>query len=261
MPPPITVNKTTLQRMSMLLWGTPGCGKTWFANTAPGKRLFLNFDPDGTQSLPFSEDTLVQDWSSEPDRCIEEVKSVNPFDLEGTFKAHPDISTVIVDSVTAFTTRAVAHSLGHKSAPGSVFENPGPAGYGFRNRFSLGLCKSVLQVTGKHNKHVIFICHEDVGSKDKEGTIVHVTLLLGGTLPREVPLQISEVWRMQDKTLSRIVQVRNTGVYEPMKTRMFDNTQGAEFTISTKAEPAKIKLADLFEKWREAGYNKLDLPK
>lgn len=260
MPPQVVVNKTNIQRVSMLLWGTPGCGKTYFANTAPGKRLFINFDPDGTSGLPASDDTLVADWSMEPDRLVDEAKSTNPFNLEGIFKEHPDIATVIVDSVTAFVTRATAYSQGHKNAPGSVFENPGPSGYGFRNRFALGLCKSVLQCTGKHSKHVIFCCHEDVGKTNSEGSVVAVTILLGGSLPREVPLQISEVWRIADRSIERAAQIRNVGVFEPMKTRMFNNTKGHEFVISSRAQPDKIKLADLFQKWQENGYNKLELP-
>lgn len=244
----------------MFIWGVPGCGKTHLANTAPGKRLFINFDPDGTASLPFSDDTLVQDWSLEAARFVDEVKTTNPFDIEGTLRAHPDIATIVVDSVTAFVTRTLEYSHGHGKAPGSVFENPGQAGYGFRNRFALGLVKSVLQVTGKHNKHCIFTGHEDVGKTDSDGNVRAVTVLLGGSLPREVPLQLSEVWRMQDKGNQRVVQIRNVGIYEPMKSRMLDNTKGFEFVASDKANPNKVLLADLFQRWQANNYNKLELP-
>ena len=54
MPPSVVVNKSSIMRVSMMLWGSAGCGKTTFANTAPGKRLYINFDPDGTSSLAVS---------------------------------------------------------------------------------------------------------------------------------------------------------------------------------------------------------------
>lgn len=243
----------------MLLWGSAGCGKTHFANTAPGKRLWINFDPDGTASLPPSDDTLLLDYANEPDRVVEEVKSINPFDLDGAFKAHPEIETVVVDSVTAFSSRSVAYSVGR--APGAAFENPGIAGYGFRNRFTLALAKSVLLATGKHNKHVIFICHEDVPSKNKDGDVINITILLGGSLVEEVPLQISEVWHMKDFGDERRITVRNAGLMKPMKTRMFDTNTGIGFAASNKVNPSKVQLSTIFNEWRDKGYQKISLPK
>jgi hypothetical protein len=245
----------------MLLWGTAGCGKTHFANTAPGKRLFLNFDPDGTASLPLDEDTLLLDYSQEPDSCVSQVQStLNPYNLDTLLKQDPSISTVIVDSVTAFTSKAVAHSLGHRSAPGAVFENPGPAGYGFRNRHALGLAKSMLLVTARHNRNVIFICHEDVPVMNDKGVVIMITLLLGGSLREEVPIHISEVWHMQDKVDHRVVQVRSGLLYRPMKSRMFDTTYESEFIVSNKASPSKVTLASQFQRWRDAKYEKIKVP-
>lgn len=261
MPPSVVVNKSTLNRVSMLLWGSAGCGKTTLANSAPGKRLYINFDPDGTTSLPVSDDTLLLDYSSEPDRVVDEVKSINPFGLEQIFKDHPDIQTVILDSVTAFATKATAYSVGHKNAPGAAFENPSMSGYGFRNRFTLGLCKSLLLVTGKHNKNLILICHEDVPKTNDKGEIQRITILLGGSLPEEVPLQISEVWHMRDTGTERRISVRPSGLTKPMKSRMFNTTTESEFVASTKAIPSKVKLSDLFDLWRQNKYDKIELPK
>lgn len=220
----------------------------------------MNFDPDGTASLPVSDDTLLLDYSGEPDSCVENVKSSNPFQLDSILKNDESIQTVVVDSVTAFVTKAVAYSVGHKYAPGSVFENPGPAGYGFRNRHALGLCKSILQVTGRYVRHVIFICHEDVPTLNSEGAVQAITVLLGGSLKEEVPIHISEVWHMVDRINSRAVQVRSGGVYKPMKSRMFDTTQGSEFDISNKANPSKVTLTKLFDDWKTNNYEKLRLP-
>ncbi len=245
----------------MFLWGLPGCGKTHFANTAPGKKLWLNFDDSGLASLGSAEDVLVKDYTTEPDSCINQVKDSDPFGIGTDIKNHPEINTVIVDSVTAFVSRAVAYSAGHKYAPGAVFENPGPAGYGFRNRFTLGLCKSILLATAKHDKHCIFIGHEDTPTLGKENVIQEITVLLGGSLKAEVPSQISEVWHMQERNLTRYMQVRQVGLYKPMKTRMFDASKSSEFTVSTPANPSLVTLSDLFERWAANNYNKLELPK
>jgi hypothetical protein len=246
--------------VSLLLWGTAGCGKTHLANTAPGKRLFLNFDPDGTAALPNSDDTLLLDYSHEPDSCVSQAFSVNPYDIDGILKKDASISTVVVDSVTAFTTKAVAYSVGNRNAPGAVHENPGPAGYGFRNRHALGLCRNLLLVTGRHGRNIVFICHEDTPDKDKDGNVIAITILLGGSLPTEVPIQISEVWHMQDRFTSRVVQVRNVGVHRPMKSRMFDTSNGYEFEVSNKTNQNKVRLDTLFTQWRDAKYEKIKLP-
>lgn len=261
MPPQLVVNKSDIKRVTMLLWGPAGCGKTHFANTAPGKRVWLNFDPEGTASLPASDETLLLDYANEPDSCVTQAFSgVNPFNLDSILKADESIRTVVVDSVTAFSTKAVAYSIGHKSAPGAVNENPGPSGYGFRNRHALALCKNLLLVTGRHQRHCIFICHEDAPDKNEKGEVLAITILLGGTLPVEVPLQISEVWNMQDLTNKRIVQVRQVGIRKPMKSRMFNTNDRFEMEVSNKANPSRVKLADLFEQWRAKGYDKIELP-
>ena len=262
MPPQLVVNKAALQRFTMLLWGSAGCGKTTFANTAPGKRLWINFDPDGTASLPFSEDTLLLDYAPEPDRVVDEVKSTNPFNLEGIFKEHPDIQTVVLDSVTAFAAKAVNYAAaGHKAAPGAAFENPSMSGYGFRNRFTLGLCKALLLVTGKHNKNLILVCHEDVPKTNDKGEIQRITILLGGSLPEEVPLQISEVWHMRDTGTERRITVRSTGLTKPMKSRMLDTSKESDFIISTKANPSSVQLSTMFDAWKANNFDKIGLPK
>lgn len=255
--------KKAAPRISMLLWGPSGSGKTILANTAPAKRLTLLFDPDGDRSLkPDPTNNLIMDLSDQPPRIVEEAKdAVNPFGLNNLLSENPDIKTVIVDSVTAFSTQAVAYSAGHKSAPGAVFENPSMSGYGFRNRFVLGLAKNLLVVTGKHNRNIIFICHEDVPKLDKEGAIVSITILLGGSLSEEVPLQISEVWNLRDTGKKRYCIVRSTGVRKPMKSRMFDTRTQFEFESNYDVVTGKgITIEQLIERWKESNYDKIALP-
>lgn len=260
---PINPPTKSNPRVSMLLWGPSGSGKTILANTAPGRRLIILFDPDGTRSLrPDPHNNLVMDLSEKPPNIVEEAKdATNPFGLNNLLSENPDIKTVIVDSVTAFSTQAVAYSAGHKSAPGAVFENPSMSGYGFRNRFVLGLAKNLLAVTGKHNRNIIFICHEDVPKLDKEGAIASITILLGGSLSEEVPLQISEVWNLRDTGKKRYCIVRSTGIRKPMKSRMFDTREKNEFESTYDVVTGKgITIEQLIERWKESNYDKIPLP-
>lgn len=249
--------------MSMLLWGPSGCGKTIFAGTAPKKRLFIMFDPDGARSLKNDpENNLIMDLSSQPPGIVEEAKSTNnPFGLNDLLTQHQDIQTVIIDSITAFASQAVAYSAGHKSAPGAVFENPSMSGYGFRNRFTLGLAKNLLAVTGKHNRNIIFICHEDVPKLNDKGEIVSITILLGGSLPEEVPLQISEVWNLRDTGKARFVTCRTVGYRKPMKSRMFDTRTNFEFKNDYDVVTGTgITIDKIYETWKANNFDKIPLP-
>lgn len=261
MPPQLIAlnNAAPLARVSMVLWGEAGCGKTFFANTAPGKRLILNLDPDGYQSLPKTDDTLLMDLANEPNSyVVEQARTSDPFGLKGILKEQPDIQTVIVDSITKFADRATINAIG--KAPGSTFENPGPSAYGYRNRYTLQLVSSILVATGSSTKHVIFICHEDVPKLNKEGTVESITILLGGSLPQEVPLQISEVWHMRDTGVDRRITVRSAGLRKPMKTRMFSTASGIEFTSSTRANPSLVRLDTLIGQWYDNKMEQLKIP-
>lgn len=261
MPPQLIAlnNAAPLARVSMVLWGEAGCGKTFFANTAPGKRLIVNLDPDGYQSLPKTDDTLLLDVSHEPDSyVVEQARSGDPFGIKTILKEDDAIQTVIIDSVTKFAERATIHAIG--KAPGSTFENPGPSAYGYRNRYTLQLVSRLLVSTGGSTKHCIFICHEDVPKLNKEGSVESITILLGGSLPQEVPLQISEVWHMRDTGADRRITVRSAGLRKPMKTRMFSTASGIEFTSSTKADPSRVRLDTLIEQWYANKMEQLKIP-
>jgi hypothetical protein len=183
---------------------------------------------------------------------------VRPPPAQAILKEHPDIQTVIVDSVTKFAERATTYAIG--KAPGSTFENPGRAAYGYRNRFTLQLVSNLLVSTGTDTKNVIFICHEGSPILNEKGETLSITILLGGTLPKDVPLQISEVWHMRDTGTERRITVRSAGLRKPMKTRMFSTANGIEFPISTKAAPQRVRIDSLIEQWYSKKLEQLQLP-
>src|SRR5690606_15484230 len=138
---------------------------TTLAATAPGKKLWINFDPDGLSSIATRDDVIYVDLAEAPDACVEKFKSDDPLGLTKFFKDNPDVETVVVDSVTMFGEKALAHGVvkaqGTAKGAKSTIEDPGFSGYGNKNTWTSYLTKNLLSVTLKHKKHIIFICHED----------------------------------------------------------------------------------------------------
>jgi RecA/RadA recombinase len=174
-----------------------------------------------------------------------------------------DIKTVIVDSVTAFTDQAVQKGI--SVTKGATIERPSPGAYGARNALTLRMMSGILRLTKRMNVNVIFITHEDdSGVKDKEGNLLHITMLLGGKLGGQVGLQISEVWFMSDDGSKRKIAVRPARMRKPMKTRMFDASTTIEFVL--KYDPYKDvygqhSLSEFIKDWEGNGRNKIQVPR
>ena len=88
----------TVDRITGLIWGPSGAGKTTLAATAPGRKLFISFDPDGTSSLLGWPNVVVADLSSANASIVEQFKSAqNPLNLNAYIE---QFDTVIIDSLT-----------------------------------------------------------------------------------------------------------------------------------------------------------------
>jgi len=262
------------QRISMLLWGSAGCGKTTLASTAPGKKLWINFDPDGTASIAnrakARNDIIVLDLSAEKDNIVEAFKKSDTTlikNIEKVLTENPDIETVVLDSVTSFGDKALSHGVyaaqSTSKGKGATLEDPGFAGYGNKNTWTRLLVKHLLEVTGKLNRHMIFIAHEDKPEKNDQGAVLFITIMLGSSLSEQVPLQISEVWAMTDTGKERRIAVRPCRSRKPMKTRMFiANSSEPEFKWNYDADKLEGEgIADWYAAWKENGFSKLQLPK
>lgn len=246
------------RRMSLLLWGASGCGKSTLAATAPGKKLWLNFDPDGVDSLTqFAEDIDVADYSHAPDSVMEQAKNAdNPFGLKSIIEQY---DTVVVDSMTN-----VAHKGLMKGIPqikGASIERPSPGAYQVRNAISLQMAKNILRITGKYKKHCIIICHEAAPMTNDDGHIVSVTLMLGGQLPQQTSLDFSEVWAMTDTGRERRIAIRPMQFRKPMKSRMFITSGKPDFRWTYDADTLKGEgLADWYGRWQENKFSKIPIP-
>jgi len=258
------------QRFSLLLWGLAGCGKTTLAASAPGRKLLINFDPDGPVSLGARDDIVLIDLSAERYGIVDVFKLDDDPTLPLGDKKYRlskiiealEIETVIVDSVTAFTDQAVQKGI--SVTKGATIERPSPGAYGARNALTLRMMSGILRLTKRMNVNVIFITHEDdSGVRDKEGNLLHITMLLGGKLSGQVGLQISEVWFMSDDGSKRKLALRPARTRKPMKTRMFDARDKVEFVLQYdpyKDVYGKHSLSQFIKEWEDNGRNKIQVP-
>lgn len=266
---PVQPLDARVERLSMLLWGKSGCGKTVLASTAPGPLLWINFDPDGVASLRRSNEILSVDMANMGHDKVPTFKSGDVIEaqLRTLLTQQPTLATVVVDSVTSFAQLALSHAVLSGKANGGTFkasqETPGMAGYGVRNRLVLDTINMFLRVTGALGRNVIFICHEDTPKTDKDGNVTSITVLLGGSLPEEVPLKISEVWHLADNDGRRVIGFRPYAQRGPMRTRMFRH-EGRSTTFPLLYDQQTGRgdgITTWFTQWQESGFDKIAVPK
>lgn len=245
------------ERLTGLLWGPAGQGKTTLACTAPGKKLLLNFDPDGPASIAYRTDTDVADMSDMSASLADQAKSENPFGLRVALGAY---DTLIVDSLTNYGYKALMHGVA--TSKGATIERPSLQGFGVRTALTVALVKNILVMTKKLNKHVLFIAHEASPDKNEEGIIQQITIALGGQLPTQIPLDLSEVWYIHDTGKERKIMIRPARQRRPMKTRMFSTQGDVEFTWKYNSDTGEgAGIAEWFKAWVDGGKQKLPLPK
>lgn len=256
-------------RLSALIWGPPGCGKTTLAATAPGRKLYLMWDADGASSLGHRDpkDGVVMPLYEASDSILDQFKVRDPLNIERFLKENPDIQTVVVDSLTSFGERALSYGVAkaQSTAKGksSTLEDPGFAGYGNKNVWTHLMISNLLASTARLNRHCIFIAHEGAPDKDDKGAAIAITMILGANLSKEVPVKINEVWAMYDTGKERMIAIRPCRMRTPMKTRMFNTSSGPEFTLNY--DPSRDSddkaISGWYDAWKKNEFKKIALPK
>lgn len=263
---------TRQRRMAMLLWGSSGCGKTTLISTAPPKMLWVNFDPDGTSALGQRDDIVEFDFAPEPNRVVEKFRDeTSAFfrDLDKILVADEDreIQTVVFDSLTSFRDKAFIHGVkvaqGTRKGRLSTLEEPGYSGWGNVNIWTRLLVTHGLVITLRHNRHVVFIAHEDKPTYSDDGMLLYISIMLGSSLNEQVPVSLNEVWHMEavGKTGERRLQIRPCRSYKPMKTRMFKTSGEPEFTWKFDVDNWKGEgIETWYNQWKKNGFAKIALP-
>lgn len=260
-------NTARRETLVMLLWGKPATGKTVLAATAPGKKLWLLFDPAGTASLKRSPDVAVADFSGYKAAQLENLKQggVVERDLVKALREDDAPDTVVVDSLTSFGQLALSYAIVSGKANSGKFrasiETPGMTGYGVRTSMMLDFAQMVLRTCVDAKKHCIFICHE-VEKSGEDGTVNEITIALSGQTSSVLPAKVSEIWHVEDTGKTRNIYVRAHGLRRPMRTRMFATPNGATRFVWTYDQETGSggKIADWYTAWTDAGYDKIPLP-
>lgn len=262
----VVTPKTRVKRFSLVLWGRSGCGKTTLAATAPGKKLWINFDNDGTDAIANRDDILLVDFAARPNDCVEHFKEDDPLRLTRFLKEDPSIETVVLDSLTTFGNKALVHGVrkaqGTAKGKYSTIEDPGYAGYGNKNTWTNQCVRNLLRVTANTNRHMIFIAHEDKPLLDREGNVESISIMLGSSLNEQIPIDLSEIWNLSDTGTERRIAVRNCRFRKPVKSRMFLTNKEPEFIWTYDAQEDKGEgIADWYERWVKNDGHKIELPK
>lgn len=262
----VEANTSRRETLVMLLWGKSASGKTVLAGTAPGKKLWLLFDPAGTASLDRSNDVIVADFSAYKAAQLENLKQggIIERDLLKALSNDDTIHTVVVDSVTSFgqlaLTYAVVSGKANKGAFRATLEAPGMTGYGVRTAMTLDFCQMVLRACLDAKRHCIFVCHEQEKSDD-DGRVNEITIALSGQTASVLPAKISEIWYLEDTGKQRNIYVRNHGLRKPMRTRMFTSPNTTHFRWSYAQDSGTGgTIAEWYTRWQAAGFDKVALP-
>ncbi len=253
-------------RFTSVLWGIAGCGKTVMAATAPKPILWLQWDSDGTASLEKSDDIHIIDLSSQPPEITEQFKThqTKAFKDIEKFLREQNIRTLVFDSCTTFGKKALefATTNGAAYARGKEIitpENPGRTGYGIKNTLMTNCINNLLTICTRANVHLIVIAHEDLPKKDKDDHIVMQTIMVGGSLAFQIPVDFNEVWHLSDEAGQRVVSIRVRSKIKPLKTRMFDATRCYNFVWNyDQATKKGDTIEKFYNDWKENKFQKLD---
>lgn len=261
------VNRDITRCLRIILWGTPGCGKTAYAYTAPKPILGIQFDNDGDASIKKSDDIFIIDLSGEDAEITTKFKNYNTttFAQIRQFIEEKQIKTIVFDSCTTFGNKGLLYACkeGAKFSKGKEIitdENPGRTGYGIKNMLVNRIVMNMLVLANQTQTHLVIIAHEDLPDKTKDGEIIQQTLMLGSSLAFQIPVDFSEVWRMVDIQGLRTIEFRPHGFFKPMKTRMFDNTRDKSFKVTYNQNTGEGEtLERLYKRWSDNGFNKLQV--
>jgi len=216
-------------------------------------------DPDGDVSLTTRSDCTILDLSDQKYlQIIEKFRSDDPYGIERYLVTNPHVETVVWDSITAYAYCALQEAVSKNRS--SSMEQPGMHGYTWRNASVLRAAVSLMTITKRQKRNIIFVTHEAAAERDPSGNVVSITMSLSEGTANQVGLRLNEVWWMSDDGKQRKIAVRPCRLRSPMKTRMWDATR-AEFTW--RYDPMTQEgdgIADWFQRWQASGGKKLPMP-
>lgn len=251
-------------RLAGLIWGEAKTGKTTWAMTLPGRKLLVNFDPDGYTSVAHRDDFSLLDLSQLPDS-----EQVNQAKKVGTFiqQSEDQYDSVIVDSLTSFATAAlrdaVNRGVGKTPKFTPTLDAPGLVAYGARTNSMISVIDGILRATSQRKQHCFFITHDEDPEYDDDGKhIVRQTMMLPAKSRKAASIKVSEIYYISRNSRGeRTVYLSPFGVITPMGSRIFDTKAVPKFTLQYDAMQddagQKDTLEAIFASWEKNGRRKL----
>lgn len=222
-------------RLSGIIWGDAKTGKTTWAMTLPGRKLLINFDPDGFLSIAHRQDFDVFDLSTLPaSEAIETTKKIGTYILDNADK----YGSVIVDSLTTLTSLAledaINRGIGKTSRFTPTLEAPGLQAYGARTSNVQNVIERIMRASGQKNLHCFFIAHKDDPEFDEDGkNIVQQTIMLSAKVRNNAALRVSEIYYLHLSSGNRrTVYLAPYGHLTPMGSRIFDTAKVPKFNLN-----------------------------
>jgi hypothetical protein len=260
---------TTEHLFTALLWGRPACGKTVLASTAPGRKLWIQFDPEGVASIKRRDDVEVLDFSKYNSLKLQDFKQGGIVEKD-LAKGLTDekFDTVVVDSLTNLGQLALYYAVNSGKANSGKFtatiEAPGMTGYGVRTAIMLDFSQMIMRLCQDKRLHLIFICHELEKMDADTQKVTEITLSVTGGAATVLPSRISEVWRVEDTGRERLIYYRNHALYRPMRSRMFLSGDGKQTAFKWDYDQDTGKgdgtIERYYNTWRDAGFSKVAPP-
>ena len=255
-------------RLVGIIWGDTKVGKTTWACSLPGRKLLINFDPEGYSSIAQREDVDVIDLSNElPKDAMRMASQAATFIKENADK----YSSVITDSITTLTETslyaAIANGVGKSDKFAPSLDAPGLSAWGARNNGVNDIIGKIIRATGQTKLHCFFIAHADDPEFSKDGkSIVQQTIMVSAKIRQMAGLKVSEIYYMETSQGRRKVYLTSYGVKKPMGSRIFNTEKFKSFDLHydpTKPDAGQnCSLHNIVQMWQETGFKKLEgLPK
>jgi len=180
MPPtsPLVTRKTQPgppSRLTILVYGSPGAGKTYFAGTFPNP-FFIDFQ-GGLMTVRDKEVTYIQ-----PETYNELLASVAVADS-------PEFQTVILDTATELVRFLIQHAC-----KVSGREMPTLAEWGMAIEYVHRLMRALIDLQDKH----IVVTAEEITEKDEETGKILGSPDLPGSLRRKIPALFDCVFHLRN---------------------------------------------------------------
>lgn len=256
-------------RLVGIIWGDAKTGKTTYACSLPGKKLLINFDPEGFSSIAYRDDVDVIDLSiMTATEAMKSAAKAAQYIVENKDK----YESIIVDSITSLVDislhDAIARGVGKgKGGFTPTLDDPGRAAYGGRNNGVNETVGKFLRATGQTKANCFFIAHADDPEYTEDGkSIVQHTIMLSAKIRNLTGLRVSEIYHLNVDNGRRTMYIAPFGVKKPMGSRMFDTETFKKFPltydINKPDEEQGCSLQSIIKDWKDGGFKKLtELPK